>query len=161
MKAVAFERVTRGNEREAARSSAAIWARAKTRRDGEPKEASVEEALVGVQRRLALDGARLLLARRDGVSAGFALFAPNASAIELYYLAVDPDAWGAGVASGLLTEVDADARALGFVALELWVIDDNQRAIAVYERSGWVRTKQTKRDAPSSRLERRFVKQLN
>ncbi|EME62864.1 GNAT family acetyltransferase [Rhodococcus ruber BKS 20-38] len=65
------------------------------------------------------------------------------------------------MASGLLTEVDADARALGFDALELWVIDDNQRAIAVYERSGWVRTKQSKRDASSSRLERRFVKQLN
>jgi GNAT superfamily N-acetyltransferase len=159
--AVALERVTRGNEREVATSCAAIWARAKARRDGEPNEASVEEALQGVQRRLALDGARLLLARRGGVPAGFALFAPNASAVEVYYLAVDPDAWGAGVASELLTCVDTEARALGFDALELWVIDDNQRAIAVYERSGWVRTLQTKRDTPLSRLERRYVKQLS
>lgn len=161
MKAVALERVTRGNQGEAVRSCAAMWARAKARRDGEPREASVEEALLGVQRRLALDGARLLLARRGGVAAGFALLAPHASAIELYYLAVDPEAWGAGVASWLLTGVDAEARALGFDALELWVIDDNQRAIAVYERSGWVRTEQTKRDAPLSRLERRFVKHLS
>jgi GNAT superfamily N-acetyltransferase len=160
VEAVALERVTRGTEREAARSCAAIWARAKARRDGEPNEASVDDALLGVQRRLALDGAGLLLARRDGVVAGFALVAPNASAIELYYLAVDPDAWGAGVASDLLIGVDTEARALGFDALELWVIDDNQRAIAVYERSGWVRAEQTKRDTPSSRLERRYVKHL-
>lgn len=161
MKAVALERVARGNEREAARSCAAIWARAKARRDGEPSEASAEEALLGVQRRLALEGAQLLLARRGGVAAGFALFAPNATAVELYYLAVDPDAWGAGVASGLLTGVDAEARALGYDTLELWVIDDNERAIVVYERSGWVRTEQTKRDGPSSRPERRFVKHLS
>lgn len=132
VKAVAFERDTRGNEREAARSSAAIWARAKARRDGEPKEASVEEALVGVQRQLALDGARLLLARRDGVPAGFALFAPNASAIELYYLAVDPDAWGG---SGERAPDRGGRRRLGawLRRAGLWVIDDNQRAVAVYE----------------------------
>ncbi len=103
----------------------------------------------------------MLLARRGGGAVGFALFAPNPSAVELYYLAVDPDAWGTGVASLLLTSVEADARVLGFDALELWVIDDNRRAIAVYERSGWNRTKQTKRDTPLSRLERRFVKHLN
>ena len=103
----------------------------------------------------------MLLARQGGGAVGFALFAPNATAVELYYLAVDPDAWGAGVASLLLTCVDDDARVLGCDALELWVIDDNERAIAVYERSGWVRTEQTKRDAPLSRLERRFVKHLN
>jgi GNAT superfamily N-acetyltransferase len=95
------------------------------------------------------------------VAAGFALLAPTASVVELYYLAVDPDIWGAGVARALLTRVDSEARALGFDALELWVIDDNHRAIAVYERSGWIRTEHTQRDSPRSRLERRFVKQLN
>jgi ribosomal protein S18 acetylase RimI-like enzyme len=160
VEAFALERVTRGNDREEARSAAAIWARAKARRDGEQNDASVEEALLGIQRRLTLDGAQLLLGRRGGVAAGFALFAPNASTIELYYLAVDPDDWGSGVASELLTCVDAEARALGFDALQLWVIDDNQRAIAVYERAGWISTAQTKRDTSSSRLERRFVKRL-
>ena len=154
-------RIVRGNGPEAARLSAAIWARAKAHRDGEPHDAPVEDALRGVERRLSLDGAQLLLARQDGGASGFALFASHANSVELYYLAVDPTAWGAGVASLLLTCVDAETRLLGFDTLELWVIDDNRRATDVYERSGWVRTEQTKRDTPLSRLERRFVKHLS
>lgn len=146
-----------GSDPDAARASASIWARAKDRRDGSPNGSSDEDALHGVQRRLRLHGSQLLLARQGGAAVGFALFAPNDTAVELYYLAVDPDAWGAGVAHRLLRRVATDALAAGAAAVELWVIDDNQRAIDVYERSGWVPTKQTRRDRPSSREERRFV----
>lgn len=43
---------------------------------------------------------------------------------------------------------------------ESWVINDNERAIRVYERSGWVGTEEVKRDTPSGRLERRFLRHI-
>ena len=152
--------VVRCSGPEAARSAAGIWARAKAIRDGETSDVAVDQALASVERRLGLDGARLLTAARGGRAAGFVLFAPVAAQVELFYLAVDPDFWGAGVAGALLRSLDQEARGLGLDALTLWVIDDNQRAISVYERCGWVRTEQTQRESPRSRLERRFVKQL-
>ncbi|MET8152725.1 GNAT family N-acetyltransferase [Actinoplanes sp. NPDC049668] len=142
---------------DAVNGSAAIWARAKALRDGDPEPASVEETAPGIRRRLALPGARLLLARRDGRPVGFALVAPRARTLELFYLAVDPGAWGAGVGTRLLRGVAEHARAIGRERLELWVIADNERAIGVYERSGWVGTEQVKRDPASGRLERRFL----
>lgn len=66
----------------------------------------------------------------------------------------------AGIARTLLACVDAEAQALGIDALELWVVDDNQRATAVYERSGWIATEHTKQASPRSRLERCLVKTL-
>ena len=114
----------------------------------------------GVQRRLDLDGAKLVLARRDGRSVGFTLFAPRSGTLEVFYLAVDPDDWGTGVAGHLLLSAEEHARELGRKTLELWVIDDNERAIRVYERAGWVGTHEVKRDAPDGRLERRFLRHI-
>lgn len=140
--------------------AAAIWARAKARRDQDPEPAAPEEALPGVRRRLGIEGATLLLARRDGQPVGFTLFAPRPRTLEVFYLAVDPGAWGRGVGSRLLASVEDHARALGRGTLELWVIHDNDRAIAVYERSGWTGTPEVQRDPTSGRLERRFVRDL-
>ncbi|GID97524.1 GNAT family N-acetyltransferase [Amorphoplanes digitatis] len=145
---------------DAVSESAAIWARAKARRDGDPEPATVEETAPGIRRRLDLAGARLLLARRDGRPVGFALFAPRARTLELFYLAVDPGDWGTGVGTRLLRGVAEHARAIGRERLELWVIADNERAIAVYERSGWAGTAEVKRDPASGRLERRFLSQV-
>lgn len=142
---------------DAVRQAAAIWARAKARRDDE-EPATVEATIPGLERRLGLDGARLLLARRDGDPVGFAVFAPRERSLELFYLGVDPGAWGGGVAGLLLRGVADHARALGLGGLELWVINDNERAIRVYERSGWVGTEELLRDPASGRLERRFVR---
>jgi hypothetical protein len=50
------------------------------------------------------------------------------------------------------------AREIGRDTLELWVINDNERAIRVYERSGWLGTDEVQRDA--GRLERRFLKRV-
>ena len=58
--------------------------------------------------------------------------------------------------SQLLLSVDEHAREIGRDTLELWVINDNELAIRVYERSGWVGTGEVQRDA--GRLERRFLK---
>ena len=75
-------------------------------------------------------------------------------------LAVDPGVWGGGVGSHLLLIAEKHAREIGRETLELWVIDDNERAIRVYERSGWVGTEEVKRDMSSGRLERRFLRHI-
>jgi GNAT superfamily N-acetyltransferase len=95
---------------DAVKESAAIWARAKARRDEDPEPATVEESGPGIQRRLSIEGAELLLARKDGQPVGFALVAPSEQTLELFYLGVDPDAWGAGVGSLLLRSVEERAR---------------------------------------------------
>jgi RimJ/RimL family protein N-acetyltransferase len=152
--------VTEASGADAVRQSAAIWARAKARRDGDPEPATVEETVPGIERRLGLHGAKLLLARRDDRPVGFAVVAPRERNLELFYLGVDPGAWGGGVGTRLLREVADHARAIGAERLELWVIDDNERAIRVYERSGWVGTGKVARDPASGRLERRFLRHI-
>ncbi|MCG8919551.1 GNAT family N-acetyltransferase [Actinokineospora sp. PR83] len=142
------------------REAAAIWARAKARRDRDPEPATVEATAPGIRRRLDLPGAKLLLAERGGRPVGFALVAPRARTLELFYLAVDPDAWGSGVGSRLLQDVEQHAREVGREVLELWVINDNERAIGVYERAGWVGTDEVERDPASGRLERRFLRHI-
>lgn len=62
--------------------------------------------------------------------------------------------------SRLLLIAEDHTREIGRETLELWVINDNERAIRVYERSGWVGTEEVKRDTPSGRLERRFLRHI-
>ena len=142
------------------KESAAIWARAKARRDQDPEPATIEETMPGIWRRLSIDGASLFPARRDGHPVGFLLVAPRARTLEIFYLAVDPDAWGCGIGSRLLISAEDHARKVGRETLELWVINDNERAIRVYERSGWLGTHEVKRDTRSGRLERRFLRHV-
>lgn len=149
--------VTTAHGADGLKDCAAIWADAKARRDQDPEPATVEDTLPGIRRRLSIDGAKLLLARRDGHLVGFALVAPRARSLEIFYLGVDPDAWGCGVGTRLLLSAQDHARGIGREMLELWVINDNERAIRVYERSGWVGTEEVKRDMSSGRLERRFL----
>ncbi len=89
--------VTESHGADGMKESATIWAHAKACRDEDPQPATVEETMPGIRRRLSIDGAKLLLARRDGDPVGFALFAPRVRTLELFHLAVDPDAWGSGV----------------------------------------------------------------
>ena len=139
-------------------AAATIWARARSRRDGEPTTA--EDTTPGIRRRLAVEGATLLLVHRDGRPVGFTLFAPRTVTLEIFYLATDPDSWGTGVAAHLLTRAEDHARLLGRDTMELWVITDNRRAIAVYERAGWTATEEVATDPASGRIERRFVRNL-
>ncbi len=147
-------------EPHAVRSAALIWARATALRDGLPEPATGEEKMPGIQRRLSLEGSRLLLARQVDTYVGFTLFAPQAENLEIFYLAVGPDSWGSGVASALLVGAEEHARSLGRAALELWVINDNDRALGVYERAGFADTKQVKLDEFSGQIERRLLKQI-
>lgn len=152
--------VTAAAGADAVAESAAIWAQATAFRDQAAKPATVEDTVPGILRRLSLDGARLFLARRAGHPVGFTLVAPRAQTLEVFYLAVDPGAWGSGVGTRLLRRAEEHAREIGRETLELWVITDNDRAIGVYARSGWLSTDEVTRDASSGRLERRFLRQL-
>lgn len=150
-----------GFEPGAVREAALVWARAKARRDQTPEPATVKETLPGIHRRLGLHGATMLLARRDRACVGFTLFAPREATLEIFYLAVDPDSWGTGVASTLLAGAEAHARDLGRPALEQWVISSNVRALGVYERFGFIRTEDLTRDATSGQTELRLLKSVS
>lgn len=149
-----------GYEPHAVPEAALIWARATAVRDQRPEPATGDDKIPGIHRRLRLQGAMLLLARRNGKCVGFTLFAPREESLEIFYLAVDPDSWGSSVASALLIGAENHAHGMGRASLELWVINDNERALGVYARAGFVDAGQVKRDESSGQIERRLVKQI-
>lgn len=59
---------------------------------------------------------------------------------ELWGLYVDPPRWGTGVATALMGEAIRLLTEVGFTDLRLWVLAENPRARAFYERSGWIYT---------------------
>jgi len=56
---------------------------------------------------------------------------------EIWALYVDPDLWGSGVAGELMEFTELRLRAEGFDTAVLWVLEDNPRARAFYEKFGW------------------------
>lgn len=153
-------KLTTNRELEAQREAARIWALAKARRDQSPEPDPVKKTLPGIQRRLDLAGAELILATGGEGSVGFTLFAPREDTVEIFYLAVAPDSWGSGVAGALLASVENYARNISRGILELWVISDNERAMNVYERAGFIGTDQLQDFDGPGRSERRMVKHL-
>jgi GNAT superfamily N-acetyltransferase len=55
---------------------------------------------------------------------------------ELYAIYVDPDAWSTGAGRALIERAEEQLRTRYAVAL-LWVLEENPRARAFYERAGW------------------------
>jgi ribosomal protein S18 acetylase RimI-like enzyme len=55
---------------------------------------------------------------------------------ELYALYAHPEAWSTGVGSLLLAEARRRLAADGYPAMVLWVLEENARARAFYERNG-------------------------
>jgi GNAT superfamily N-acetyltransferase len=83
------------------------------------------------------DDARVLVAECNGPIVGVATCVRDGSTSELRSLYVVPDAWGTGVAHGLLdTALDA-MRERGAAEATLWVVEENARARRFYEREGW------------------------
>lgn len=75
---------------------------------------------------------------------GFALYGPerdrgrgHTGRGELYAFYFHPDVWGDGGAAALIDHTEERLRAEGFEDAVLWVLDDNPRARAFYERHGW------------------------
>jgi len=84
----------------------------------------------------------LLLAVLDARTIGFCSLAPSRDpdaapgTAEVVAIYVDPDHYGAGAGTALLTTALAEARRRRDHALTLWVLDTNQLARRFYERCG-------------------------
>ncbi|GAB3458353.1 GNAT family N-acetyltransferase [Kineococcus endophyticus] len=126
-------------------------------RDHLPAVPALAEKLVGVQQSLGEAGASLLVARRGPTVEGFCVLVPQGPVLEVRYLATDPTAWGAGVGRALLESVLTRARTEAFERCELWVIADNARAVALYERLGWTATERVEERGSAGRPERLFM----
>jgi GNAT superfamily N-acetyltransferase len=56
---------------------------------------------------------------------------------EVWAFYLHPEVWGTGVAARLMKHTETRLRAEGFASAVLWVLDDNPRARAFYEKFGW------------------------
>ena len=140
----------------AAKDAAGIWARATARRDQLPVAVPPAEKLPGIQSALAQEGAILLMVRLNGQALAFSIVIPCRDVLEIRYLAVDPEAWGAGIARQLLSHL-REHSLKEKTPMELWVIADNSRAIAAYESAGWLPTSDMTVRGSAGRAERRYV----
>jgi len=59
--------------------------------------------------------------------------------LEFRFLAVDPTAWGSGVADALVLACEEQARITGASALAICVRDNNTGAAAMYAKRGFIR----------------------
>lgn len=89
--------------------------------------------------------AAMRIAYMDGMPCGMMSCYPAESAsteqaAELTAVWVDPAARGRGVADALVASIVDWARAQGFALLQAWVVEDNPRAIAFYEKVGFAET---------------------
>ncbi len=140
--------------------AARMWAEATAARDHD-SVAPLARARTVVTNAIDESGDPLLLTALDldGQALGFALALPSGdSGAELRFLGVVPTAWGRGVATALLDELTVQVRASGSSAMQLWVYEDNERAVAVYERSGWRPDGATRTHPRSGKLERLYVR---
>jgi GNAT superfamily N-acetyltransferase len=139
-----------------ARDAAGIWACATALRDQLPVIPSPDDKLPGIESALALDGALLLMTRIGDRAMAFSIVVPHMDVLEVLYLAVDPEAWGKGLARQLLNHLRQHSVKVQ-APMELWVIADNQRAIASYEGAGWIPTSEVKIRNSAGRPERRYI----
>ena len=141
-------------------TAASIWARATAVRDGDNEPATLDEARPVISRVLG-PGALLLIAQNaSGGAAAFAAIAPipgEPDTAELHYLGVDPDHWGHGAGRELLTALPEWARGQGFRDVWLSVYADNERAVRLYERMGWLASGTPVPNLRTGRLEQRYV----
>lgn len=139
-----------------ARDAAGIWARATALRDQLPEIPLLEDKLPGIESALEREGSFLLMVRRDGSAMAFSIVVPHEDVLEVLYLAVDPPAWGSGLARQLLDHLRHHSAKVQ-TPMELWVIADNTRAISTYESAGWSATPEIKIRNPAGRPERRYI----
>ena len=69
---------------------------------------------------------------------------------EIYGFYLHPDAWGTGAAGALMSRCEELLRDEGYGSAVLWVLRDNPRARAFYEKVGWHFTGEESTFAPSS-----------
>ena len=110
-----------------------------------PRRSSAQGGFVQLERwraRLAdpPPGWAVFVAERDGVVVGFAAVGPSRDERgigELYAIYVDPDAWSTGAGRALIDQCEEQLSG-DYGDATLWVLEDNPRARAFYERAGWL-----------------------
>jgi ribosomal protein S18 acetylase RimI-like enzyme len=142
--------------------AAEIWAEATAARDQDTEVAPVDLARSVIERALgnSADSFVLLAVNDGGRALGFAAVAPDTGCrdrFELYYLGVRPEAWGQGVAVRLLSALREELFHRGCAEAQLWVYCDNHRAVGLYRRMGWQRTRDTRTHPRSRRREARYT----
>jgi len=115
----------------------------------------------------ALDGSArsilLVAVEADDRVVGFAVTEPvpaEESTAEVSYVGVHPDRWGDGVGRDLMAALPERLRDACFSHAQLSVYIDNARAIALYERLGWLPHGVAVPHALSGRLEQRYLLNL-
>jgi ribosomal-protein-alanine N-acetyltransferase len=93
-----------------------------------------------VRRLLELPGSVAFLARRehDGAAVGYVLCLPAGDALDVATLAILPELRRRGIASSLMAAVLARAGLAGYSRVLLEVDENNQPALALYSRFGFV-----------------------
>src|SRR5689334_14334227 len=80
-----------------------------------------------------------IVCEADGDVVGFASAGPSRDEDELgelYAIYVDPESWSTGAGRTLMKSAE-ETLARNYSAALLWVLEDNPRGRAFYERAGW------------------------
>ena len=80
-----------------------------------------------------------VVVEHDGVVRGFASVGPSRDERgtgELYAIYVEPEQWSTGTGRALIERAEELLR-VSYDEATLWVLEDNPRARAFYERAGW------------------------
>jgi GNAT superfamily N-acetyltransferase len=105
------------------------------------------------------------VAEDGGAVVGFAAVGPSRDEPrvgELYAIYVAPDAWSSGAGRALIQRAEQQLAA-EYREATLWVLEDNPRARAFYERAGWAADGARKAEArwgvraPEVRYRKRFA----
>lgn len=79
---------------------------------------------------------------------------------ELVGLYLDPDFIGLGIGTKVMEFIKSDLKAAGFSTMVLWVLDQNYRAKAFYEKFGFKFDGTKKPSGLGERLEERYITEL-
>ena len=90
-----------------------------------------------------LESAKIWIAFDDGVAVGTVTSLPEPERIYVRSMAVTPKAQGRGVGQALLDELETDARERGFKKLYLYTTFVLPGAQPLYEKNGFVVTRET------------------
>jgi GNAT superfamily N-acetyltransferase len=110
------------------------------------------------------EGWTTIVAVEDGAVTGFASVGPSRDERgvgELYAIYVEPSHWSTGTGRALIERAEAELRT-AYTEATLWVLEDNPRARAFYERGGWAPDGKRKSEerwgirAPEVRYHKRF-----
>lgn len=92
-------------------------------------------------------GHRVAVAERSERIVGFSSYGPERERArgftgrgEVWAFYLHPDVWGSGTGGEMIDHVELRLRAEGFAEAVLWVLNDNPRARAFYEKFGWSST---------------------